>query len=292
VGQEIIGALDIQSDRLAGFDDEDQRVLQTLTNQIAIAIRNARLYELEKKLNTDKDKFFSIISHDLRTPFTSLMGNTELMAEMIDQLSQQDIQEMSRDIHNQAKATHHLLENLLTWSQLQRGRIEYEPGPIELHQLAEHTVELLREVALGKQIRLEQTIEGELFIHADEYMIDTVIRNLTSNALKFTPEGGQVTLSAQQNGASPPCDEETDWVQVSIKDTGVGISPEDIDKLFKIEGHHTTLGTAQEKGTGLGLILCQEMVERNGGRIWVESDGVPGQGTTVKFTVPAAKLAG
>jgi DNA-binding response OmpR family regulator len=143
VGQETIGALDIQSDRLARFDKEDQRVLQTLTNQISIAIRNARLYELEKKLNTDKDKFFSIISHDLRNPFNSLLGNAQLMSEMIDRLSQQDIQEMSQSIHNQAKAAHRLLENLLTWSQLQRGRIEYNLGLVELYQLAENITTLL-----------------------------------------------------------------------------------------------------------------------------------------------------
>jgi signal transduction histidine kinase len=284
VGQEIIGVLDIQSERLARFDDEDQQVLQTLTNQIAIAIRNARLYELEKKLNADKDKFFSIISHDLRNPFNSLLGNTQLMAGMTGEFSQQDIQEMSQSIYNQAKAAHRLLENLLTWSQLQRGRIEYDPGPVELHRLAENTVALLHEVAQGKEIRLEQTIEEELLIHADEYMIETVIRNLTNNALKFTPAGGQVTLSARQNGP-PPGKDETEWVEVSVSDTGVGISREDIDKLFKLEVHHTTPGTAHEKGTGLGLILCQEMVGKNGGRIWLESE--LGQGTTVKFTVPA-----
>jgi signal transduction histidine kinase/DNA-binding response OmpR family regulator len=288
VGQEIIGVLDIQSDRLAGFDDEDQGVLQTLTNQIAIAIRNARLYELEKKLNTDKDKFFSIISHDLRTPFTILMGNTELMNKKIDRLSQEDIQAMSQSIHNQAKATLNLLENLLTWSQLQRGQVEYDPDPVDLHQLAGNTVTLLQNAAEEKQIRLEQTIEEAQFVQADEYMIDTVIRNLTGNALKFTPAGGQVTLSARQSGLSPDS-EEPGWIEVSIKDTGVGISPEDMGKLFKIEVHHTTPGTAKEQGTGLGLILCQEMVEKNGGRIWVESE--LDKGTTVKFTVPATDVS-
>jgi signal transduction histidine kinase len=118
-------------------------------------------------------------------------------------------------------------------------------------------------------------------------MIGTVIRNLTSNALKFTPVEGQVVLAAYQNGASPD-NEETGWVEVSVRDTGVGISQEDIAKLFKIEVHYTTQGTAKEKGTGLGLILCQEMVEKNGGRIWVESE--LGQGTTVKFTVPVASF--
>lgn len=287
VGQEIIGVLDIQSDRLAAFDDEDQQVLQTLTNQIAIAIRNARLYELEKKLNSDKDKFFSIISHDLRGPFNTLLGYSQFMAERIDLLTKEDTQKMSRDVYGVAKATFNLLENLLTWSQLQRGRIEYKPDLIELSDLAQATTSLLKKTARDKQIQLEQRIEEGLDIYADKSMIDTVIRNLTSNALKFTPTGGQVTLSARRNGFSPG-KEGTQWIEVSVKDTGVGISQEDINKLFKIAIHHTTQGTAQERGTGLGLILCQEMVEKNGGRIWVESE--PGQGTVVKFTVPAAPL--
>jgi signal transduction histidine kinase len=194
---------------------------------------------------------------------------------------------MSRDIYSVAKATFQLLENLLTWSQLQRGRIEYKPGPLELNELAETTIALLQKTAQSKQIRLEQTIEEGLNIYADQYMIDTVIRNLTSNALKFTPVGGQVTLSARRNGFSADL-EGTQWIEVSVSDTGVGISQKDIDKLFKIEVYHTTEGTAQEKGTGLGLILCQEMVEKNGGRIWVESE--LGKGAVFKFTVPSSQF--
>jgi signal transduction histidine kinase len=255
-------------------------------HQAEAALRQANT--MLSELNADKDKLFAIISHDLRSPFNSLLGNTQLLAKIIDRLSQQDIQDMSQSIHSQAKAAHRLLENLLTWSQLQRGRIEYDPGPVELHQLADNTVALFAEMALAKQIRLEHTIEAGLVVHADENMVDTVIRNLTNNALKFTPTEGKVILSAHRNGLLPD-HQATDWVEVSVRDTGVGISQEDIDKLFKIELHHTTPGTAQEKGTGLGLILCQEMVEQNGGRIWVESE--LGQGTTVKFTVPVAHLS-
>lgn len=287
IGYEMIGVLDIQSDRIAEFNDEDQQVLQTLTNQIAIAIRNARLYEMEQKLNRDKDKFFSIISHDLRGPFNGLMGYTQLMAEKIEILNTNDIQQMSRDIYKVAKATFQLLENLLTWSQLQRGRIEYKPGLLELSELAEATMSLLQKPARNKQVQLEQVIEEGLYIYADKYMIDTVIRNLATNALKFTPCGGQVTLSAQRNSSSPDQGEDQ-WIEISVRDTGVGIRQEDIDKLFRIEVYHTTEGTAQEKGTGLGLILCQEMVEKNGGRIWVESE--LGKGTTVKFIVPGTPV--
>jgi signal transduction histidine kinase/DNA-binding response OmpR family regulator len=283
IGRETIGVLNLESDRLAGFDDEDIRMLQTLANQIAIAIRNARLYEVEKQLNADKDKFFAIISHDLRNPFNVLLGNSQFMVETIDKLSQKDVVEISQSIYNQAKAAHNLLENLLTWSQLQRGRIEYSPNLLELRPLVEKTATLLDKTAQTKQIRLEQTIANGLCVYADEYMLDTIIRNLTCNALKFTPAGGQVTISARPAHQAGP-----DWVEVSVSDTGVGISPADRDKLFKLEVHHTTPGTAHEKGTGLGLILCQEMVEKNGGQIWIES--IPDQGTTVIFTVPVGNV--
>ena len=283
VGEEMIGVLDIQSDIIGNFDDEDQQVLQTLTNQIAIAIRNARLYQLEKQLNSDKDKFFSIISHDLRAPFNSLLGNTKLMVELMDTFSKEDIADMSQSIYTQAEAAFNLLENLLTWSRLHRGRIEYDPGPVALDKLADNTVALLREAALTKQIRLEHTVEADLLVHADEYMIDTVIRNLTSNALKFTPADGEITLSAHRNGGSSE-NGHLSMIEVSVTDTGVGISQEDIGKLFRIDVHHTTPGTAKETGTGLGLLLCQEMVTKNGGQIWVDS--AVGKGTTVTFTVP------
>lgn len=278
VGQEMIGALYIQGIATYQFDSQDQMVLQTLANQIAIAIRNARLYELEKNLNRDKDKFFSIISHDLRTPFNGLMNYSQLMIELIDTLTQDDIIEMSRTIHEQAKATYNLLNNLLAWSQIQRGRIKYKPQPIQLSGLAQSTVTLLKEMAENKGIDLAASIDETIFIMADENMIDMVIRNLTSNALKFTSEGGQVLLSAK------PAIVNRQMVEVCIKDTGVGISQEDIKKLFKIDSHHTTQGTSQEEGTGLGLILCQEMIIKNGGNIWVESE--LDKGTAVKFTVP------
>lgn len=282
---EMMGVLDIRSDRLARFDDEDQRVLQTLANQIAIAIRNARLYELEKKLNADKDKFFSIISHDLRGPFTNLLGNTKLMLTRVDRFTKEDIQEMSQSIYNGAKAAYNLLENLLTWSQMQReGGMAYQPERIEVEVLAQETVELLNQTAAQKEVELISAIEAGLVAYADKHMLGTVIRNLTSNALKFTPPEGRVILWAQRMSSSPSSPE---FVAVSVTDTGVGMSQEDIDKLFRLDVNHSTLGTQEEPGTGLGLVICKEMVERNGGQIRVESE--LGQGTTVEFTVPLAE---
>jgi signal transduction histidine kinase/CheY-like chemotaxis protein len=283
VGEEILGVLDIQSDRLARFDDEDQRVLQTLSNQIAIAVRNARLYELEKKLNVDKDRFFSIISHDLRRPFNYLLGNAYLLYKRLDKLSKEDIQDMSEDVYKGAKAAYDLLDNLLTWSRMQReGGMSYEPEPIEVEVLIRETVELLSQAAAQKEIGLSSDIEAGLIAHGDRQMLCTVLRNLTSNALKFTPRDGTVTLSAQRRTVDA-----SEFAAITVRDTGVGMSEKVIDKLFRIDVNHSTLGTDEEQGTGLGLIICKEMTERNGGQIRVESE--LGQGTMVEFTVPLAE---
>ena len=280
VGDDLMGVLDIQGDQLAAFNAEDQRVLQTLANQIAIAIRNARLYEMEKKLNADKDRFFSIISHDLRGPFTSLLGNAQFMVEMMDNLKPQDIIEMAEGIYSAGRAAYNLLDNLLTWSRMQRqGGMEYQPDLLELRPIAEETVVLLAQRAADKQIELHNTITTGQMVYADKYMLDTVIRNLTGNALKFTPQGGQITISAHNNNSTQP-----GWITVTVADTGVGMSEADTAKLFRIDVNHSTIGTAREQGSGLGLIICKEMVERNGGKIWIESK--VDQGTTVSFTLP------
>jgi signal transduction histidine kinase len=187
-----------------------------------------------------------------------------------------------------------LLENLLQWSRLQMGRIEYEPKRIDLQHLATETVNLLSETAKSKGITLQSTVVHDTWIYGDENMLNIVIRNLTNNALKFTPAAGQVTISAQdsrqqtadsrqENSSTSYLLPFTHYVEVWVSDTGVGMKAEDRAKLFQTGVHHSTIGTANEKGTGLGLILCKEMIERNGGRIWVESE--LGHGTTVKFTV-------
>ncbi len=256
--------------------------LQQLTDELQQANKTLA------KLNADKDKFFSIISHDLRDPFTNILGHAQLMIALPDRSSKEDFVEMAQSIYRGAKATHDLLENLLFWSRIQRGNIEYHPDQLQLWPLAQKTVELLDEIAVTKNIHLINTIPPTLTVYADQNMISTIIRNLTNNALKFTPNGGAVTLSARreqasENGASLS----TDFVVVSVSDTGIGIEPEDIDKLFRIDVHHTTAGTNKERGTGLGLIICKEMVEQNGGRIWVKSQ--VGRGTKVEFIIPASQ---
>jgi hypothetical protein len=184
--------------------------------------------------------------------------------------------EISEGIQRTAKNVYALLENLLEWSMLQRGRMPYEPIHFKLQEMAARNVELLATNAAAKGITLTHEVTTEAVVLADVNMIDTVIRNLMTNALKFTPTQGQVTLKAK---ILP-----TELVEIAITDTGVGISATNLQKLFKIDVHHSTKGTAKEAGTGLGLIICQEMVQRNEGKIWIESE--LGQGTTVKFTLP------
>lgn len=304
IGQEVIGVLDIQSNKANTFAIEDRTVLQTLANQIAVAIRNAQLYKAIKlanaeleQLNTDKDKFFSIVAHDLKGPFQPLLGLSRILTETNTITNPQKISKMSKDIYASAQTIYNLLENLLEWSQMQRGRMTYKPTKLDLQQIVKRNIRLLTKNATNKNITLQSTISKSIAIYADAHMIDTIIRNLVSNALKFTPENGAITISAKltHNTNNQPNLQVTQadklsipspptLVEVAISDTGVGISQENINKLFKIEVHHSTLGTAQEQGTGLGLIICKEMIIKNGGTIAIES--TPGQGSTFKFTIP------
>jgi len=232
------------------------------------------------KVNADKDKFFSIVAHDLRGPFQPLLGLSEFLAETAHNALPEDIQTMSDSIHRSAKNVYNLLENLLQWSRLQRGRIEHRPVRLNLMQVVELNVDLLTVNAMNKKVVLTNEVDSEVFVHADRNMLDTVIRNLISNALKFTPSGGKVSISTK----TTDLESGSPLIEVSVADTGIGMNEEDVKKLFKIEVHHTTRGTQDERGSGLGLIICQEMVEKNGGRIWIESEEE--KGTVVKFTVP------
>ncbi len=274
--EKAIGVLDVQSNEVAGLDLGDDFVLRSLANQVGVAINNARLYEDLAKVNTDKDKFFSIVAHDLKGPFMPLLGNTELLAEMGDAMPPDKIKEMGESLHRSAQQTFTLLETLLSWARIQMGRMPFQPQPLDLATVAARTVSLLQDAARNKSINLSSQLPAGLTVEADENMVDTIIRNLTNNALKFTSEGGRVTITADQAAA---------FVEVSVADTGIGMSAEDQAKLFKIDVHHSTAGTGKESGTGLGLIMCQEMVQQHGGQIWVESE--LGVGTTVNFTLPS-----
>jgi len=237
--------------------------------------------EALRALNASKDKFFSIVAHDLKGPFLPLLGNLELMADLAESLQPKDVKEMSASSHRSAKRVFDLLENLLTWARLQMGRMEYEPEVVDLTRLVAKNMELLQANAEAKGITLRSEIEPNVKVYADVNMLNTVVRNLISNALKFTSFGGEVVLAART--LTPALSQQERELTVSIKDNGVGMSAASVANLFKVGHNQSTMGTAKERGTGLGLIMCKEMVELNGGLIWVESE--VGQGTTVSFTV-------
>lgn len=230
------------------------------------------------ELNNTKDKFFGIIGHDLKGPLNSLTSFSSLLMNHSEHLSKEEISMLARDLDKSLRNLFVLLENLLEWARAQTGAIEIIPEKLGLAAMAQENINLLNQQAQVKNIQLSSTIPDTLFVHAHPLSVKTVIRNLISNAIKFTNPGGSVTLGAQPSGAE---------VIVTITDTGVGIPPEVVNNLFRIDKKHSTIGTAQEKGTGLGLILCADFVSRNGGKIWVKSK--PGTGTTFFFTLPHEK---
>lgn len=231
-----------------------------------------------KNLNASKDKFFSIIAHDLRSPFGSLLSFSEFLMEDIDELTKDEIKLFASKINESSKAVFELLNNLLQWSRIQTGRMDYLPENYNLRSLAEQNINIFRDNAKSKHIEIINEIKSEIVIFADENMLNSILRNLISNAVKFTNAGGKVVLSAEIK---------KEFVEINVTDTGIGISDEIINQLFQIDVHLTTPGTASEEGTGLGLILCKEMVNINGGEIRVKSS--LGNGTTFTFTLPAVR---
>ena len=228
-----------------------------------------------KELNATKDKFFSIVAHDLRSPFNSIIGFSELLGGLIQEKDYEGIKEYAGIIQNSSQKVMDLLLNLLEWSHSQTGRMEYNPEYIGISTLINNIAELLYDQAHQKSVIVSLNLQHNLVAFADKAMVSTMLRNLVSNAVKFTPPGGKVTVSTKQV---------QDDLIISVTDNGVGIKKEDIKKLFRLDENHSTLGTQNEKGTGLGLILCKEFAEKHGGKIWVESEF--GKGSTFYLTIP------
>jgi len=235
--------------------------------------------ELEK-LNNQKDKFFSIIAHDLKGPFTALLGYTSLLSADIGHSDKESIIEAASVVHKSAQQVFKLLENLLEWSHLQMRQLGFEPAPVDLTEIIDTNLELFAPSAKEKAIRLSGKRRKPLVVFADVHMVDTVVRNLINNAIKFTSEKGIVTVSARQNGK---------WAEVKVSDTGVGILADKAARLFLLGENTSTKGTHGETGTGLGLQLCKELVETQGGQIHVES--TERVGTTFRITLPLYRKA-
>lgn len=227
------------------------------------------------ELNATKDKFFSIIAHDLKNPFNALLGFSTLLLDDFEKLTDAEKIDLIKTMDTASKNAYKLLQNLLEWSRSQTGSIQWEPDAVSLHEVVSTTIDLLSDAANAKEVSINSIVMPNNRIWADGNMAMTVIRNLLSNALKYTPKGGEIKVYTKKVD---------DKIEITIEDNGVGISKEDLPKLFRIDVNHSTSGTNNEQGTGLGLILCKEFVEKNGGEIWVESE--EGKGSKFKFTFP------
>ncbi|MGC8748024.1 MAG: ATP-binding protein [Candidatus Kapaibacteriota bacterium] len=232
-----------------------------------------------RELNATKDKFFSIIAHDLKNPIGAFKNVLELLYENFNDFTKEEILEFIEPLKESSTQLFSLLENLLLWSRAQTGRIQIEPIEFDIVDLIRQNINLLQLQAANKQIKIEMDVPERIFVLADINSITTVLRNLISNAIKFTQPNGKIVVSATSKN---------NFAEVCVEDTGVGMSKETMEKLFRIDVHHTSLGTANEKGTGLGLIVCKEFVEANGGQIWVESK--EGKGSKFYFTIPLAQI--
>lgn len=239
---------------------------------------NAQLENSEKELqelNAAKDHYFSIIAHDLKSPFNGLLGFSNLMLQDFDRFSREEIRSYLKNMNSSIKHIFNLVENLLDWSRIQSGRLEYNPEPVELEELIVSVLKILESNFHNKSIKTSTRLEKSVIVSADRKMLISVVQNLLSNAVKFTREGGEIEVRSQIR---------EQFALVTIRDNGVGIRQEMLKDLFKIEKLVTTEGTQNEKGTGLGLILCKEFIEKCGGRITVESK--PGKGTAFTFSLP------
>ena len=224
--------------------------------------------------NAIKNKFFRIIAHDLRNPISTLAGSTSLILNDFDIFNKEQTRNFIGELNKLSQTTYNLLENLLDWATTQTGEMKFNPKQIDVLSLLKENIELIKRRIDDKGIKLTIDVPENTLAFADENMVKTIIRNLLSNAVKFTPEKGEISISANT---------EKDYITCEVTDNGIGISDEDLQKLFKIDQHYTRLGLSNEKGSGLGLILCKEFVERNGGFIQVVS--APDKGTTIKFTL-------
>ena len=240
------------------------------------------MYEQQAALNFSKTKFFQIIAHDLRAPFHGLLGFSEVLAQERETLDESSIQNIAEYLYDTAQSTYNLLESLLNWAMAEGGRFIYHPINFELKQLSKIVCDVLHSLAVKKNIQLIDQIEEGIKVYADINMITSVIQNLVSNALKFTPTDGtgRVIIHANESEAG---------VHISVLDTGLGMSRAQMDQLFQQSVTVSIKGTAGEKGTGLGLVLCKRFIDLNHGQIFVDS--TEGEGTTFNVILPAATSA-
>ena len=239
--------------------------------EFTIKLQNEKL----EKIIDDKNRFMSILAHDLRGPFNSILGFLDLLLINIRKYDVEKIERHINIVHNSAQNTYILLEDLLIWVRAQSGKLPFEPQKIKLSAICHNVIENLKLTANAKNIAISYLGGDDIYIFADTNMIHTILRNFISNAVKFTKHNGLIEIHAEKNGTN---------ATITVSDNGVGIEADSLSKLFDSSRRNTTLGTANEKGTGLGLLLCKDFIEKHGGSIWVKSE--LGRGSDFKFTMP------
>ena len=261
----------------------DENYLLSIFRNISerkLADEKIKIYLEElKELNKSKDKFFSIVAHDLKSPFQGLLGLSEILLEEYSEMSDEQIIHYLKMLRTTTKDVYRLIENLLDWSRLQTGRMEYNTEKLDVFHLAESVINLMNPTASKKNLKLSNHVPRNNYVFADLNMLNSVIQNLVSNAIKFSNDSGFILISSVEKAGH---------TEITVTDNGVGIREKDLLKLFKIDEHFSTKGTKDESGTGLGLLLCKELIEKHGGTIWAESE--LGKGTKFSFTIPKAEL--
>ena len=256
----IIGTFGVSRDITENKENEQK--IQEYAEQLRVA-------------NINKDKLYSVIAHDLRSPFHPLLAYSELLATEIETLSTDEIQEYGITIHKLLKNQFDLLENLLNWTKMQSNRMDFQPIKLDVWAASGKVINLLLASAVKKKITIKNRTGKECYVLADQNMLSSILQNLLSNAIKFTEPGGEITIVSEQLN---------NFIRITVADNGVGIAPDDLNKIFAMDSQLSTMGTDQEKGSGLGLLLCKDMITKHGGTIEVESE--VGKGSSFIFTLP------
>jgi len=272
------GTLCVLDSKENHYSPKHERLLQQFKRVLELDLVLIQSNKELLKLNTDKDLFLSVLAHDLKSPFNVLLGFSKLLSENIREYDIETIGNHAANIKISAENTYDLLEDLLIWAQSQSGKLPYKPQVLSLKNIYFDILDMLNPNTKEKNITINHIFAEDLTIFADNNMLKTVLRNLISNAIKFTNSNGTIKISAEQNPEN---------VTITVSDNGVGINPEDLRKLFDFSQFQSTTGTNKEKGTGIGLLICKEFVEIHGGKIWVESE--VGKGSDFKFTLPNSR---
>lgn len=259
-----------------------QEVFARVSNHLQLKRTRETLAEQNKKLallNQEKDKFFSIIAHDLRGPVTGLAGITELLYKETGSCHDENIKELVELLHTTSVQVVDLLFNLLEWARIQMNAISFEPDNLLLKPVVDKAVRTFRNAIQDKNLTVSVDLDESVLAYADVNQLGTILRNLISNAIKFTPTGGSVTLTATST--------DQHQIRLAVADSGIGMGPELLEKLFRLDQKVSRPGTEGETSNGIGLLLCQDLVKRQGGQLSVES--AEGSGTTFSFTLPAKR---